>query len=233
MPWTSLTNYKSINQFLQIINAIWIIFATTIDIETWKTTKNITYRKNGLWLAFVHAVGSEIEQAQVRLITAANAQMLFITGKVGNYILYHQNLQGWGSKIIKQLAKAIRFNYPEKKGYSEHNPYMCQFARSYRWTCYEVHWYGCKAICSKHTECHRWSLETKQQTIYARTYCTKYNPPDSQLLECRTSCAILNITNCICHLPDNDWGYRKIIFGIPCCQNKLNRIVIILNNSLH
>ncbi|MTS89351.1 DUF1016 family protein, partial [Proteus mirabilis] len=48
------------------------------------------------------------------------------------YILYHQNLKAWGSKIIKQLAKAIRFNYPEKKGYSERNlTYMCQFARSY------------------------------------------------------------------------------------------------------
>ena len=82
--------------------------------------------------AFVHAVGSEIEQAQVRLITAANAQMLCHYWKMGNYILYHQNLQGWGSKIIKQLAKAIRFNYPEKKGYSERNlTYMCQFARSY------------------------------------------------------------------------------------------------------
>ena len=82
--------------------------------------------------AFVHAVGSEIQQAQVRLITAANAQMLFHYWKMGNYILYHQNLQGWGSKIIKQLAKAIRFNYPEKKGYSERNlTYMCQFARSY------------------------------------------------------------------------------------------------------
>lgn len=82
--------------------------------------------------AFVHAVGSEIEQAQVRLITAANAQMLFHYWKMGNYILYHQNLQGWGSKIIKQLAKAIRFNYPEKKGYSERNlTYMCQFARLY------------------------------------------------------------------------------------------------------
>ena len=82
--------------------------------------------------ALVHAVGSEIEQAQVRLITAANAQMLFHYWKIGNYILYHQNLQGWGSKIIKQLAKAIRFNYPEKKGYSERNlTYMCQFARSY------------------------------------------------------------------------------------------------------
>lgn len=82
--------------------------------------------------AFVQAVGSEIEQAQVRLITAANAQMLFHYWKIGNYILYHQNLQGWGSKIIKQLAKAIRFNYPKKKGYSERNlTYMCQFARSY------------------------------------------------------------------------------------------------------
>ena len=82
--------------------------------------------------AFVHAVGSEIEQEQVRLITAANAQMLFHYWKIGNYILYHQNLQGWGSKIIKQLAKAIRLNYPEKKGYSERNlTYMCQFARSY------------------------------------------------------------------------------------------------------
>ena len=82
--------------------------------------------------AFVHAVGSEIEQAQVRLITAANAQMLFQYWKIGNYILYHQNLQGWGRKIIKQLAKAIRLNYPEKKGYSERNlTYMCQFARSY------------------------------------------------------------------------------------------------------
>ena len=82
--------------------------------------------------AFVSAIGSEIEQAQVRLISAANAQMLFHYWKMGNYILYHQNLQGWGGKVIKKLAQAIRFNYPEKKGYSERNlTYMCQFARSY------------------------------------------------------------------------------------------------------
>ena len=82
--------------------------------------------------AFIHAIGSEIEQAQVRLIVAANAQMLFHYWKVGNYILYHQQQQGWGSKIIKQLAKDIRLNFPEKKGYSERNlTYMCQFARSY------------------------------------------------------------------------------------------------------
>ena len=78
------------------------------------------------------AVGSEIEQAQVRLITAANAQMLFHYWKMGNYILYQQNLYGWGGKIINKLAQAIRFNYPEKKGYSVRNlSYMCQFAKAY------------------------------------------------------------------------------------------------------
>ncbi len=82
--------------------------------------------------AFINAVGSEIQQAQVRLITAANAQMLFHYWKMGNYILYHQQLHGWGSKTIKQLAKAIRLNFPEKKGYSERNlTYMCQFAKAY------------------------------------------------------------------------------------------------------
>ena len=42
--------------------------------------------------AFVNAIGSEIEQAQVRLISAANAQMLFHYWKMGNYILFGQKL---------------------------------------------------------------------------------------------------------------------------------------------
>ena len=53
--------------------------------------------------AFILAVGSEIEQAQVRLIVAANAQMLFHYWKVGNYILYHQQ-----SDCITLKRKAIR-----------------------------------------------------------------------------------------------------------------------------
>ena len=36
--------------------------------------------------AFINAVGSEIQQAQVRLITAANAQMLFHYWKMGDKI---------------------------------------------------------------------------------------------------------------------------------------------------
>lgn len=82
--------------------------------------------------AFVNAVGSEIDFAQVRVVAAANAQMLFHYWKMGNYILYHQYVYGWGSKVIPNLAKALQFNYPQRKGYSKRNlAYMCQFARTY------------------------------------------------------------------------------------------------------
>lgn len=68
---------------------------------------------------FIQAVGSEIEQAQVRLIVAANAQMLFHYWKIGNYILYHQQLHTDGeaksssswqrlSDCITLKRKAIR-----------------------------------------------------------------------------------------------------------------------------
>ena len=80
--------------------------------------------------ALVHAIGFEIEHAQVKLVVAANTQMLFHYWKLGTFIRYHQNRLGWGGTVISQLAQAIRTKYPEKKGYSPRNlTYMCQFAR--------------------------------------------------------------------------------------------------------
>lgn len=80
----------------------------------------------------VKAIGSDLERTQVQLITLANANMLFHYWKVGHYILYLQNKEGWGSKVIDKLSQAIRSQYPEKKGYSRRNIfYMCQFAVAY------------------------------------------------------------------------------------------------------
>jgi predicted nuclease of restriction endonuclease-like (RecB) superfamily len=81
---------------------------------------------------FIHAIGTEIEQAQVRLISAANVQMLLHYWRIGNFIIYTQKRLGWGSKVIDKISKAIRVKYPEKKGYSPRNlKYMCQFAKLY------------------------------------------------------------------------------------------------------
>lgn len=68
----------------------------------------------------------------MRVIASANADMLFHYWKVGHFILYLQKKEGWGSKVIDNLSKAIRSQYPDKKGYSARNLiYMCQFAKAY------------------------------------------------------------------------------------------------------
>ena len=80
----------------------------------------------------VRAIGSDLEYTQVRVIASANADMLFHYWKVGHFILYLQKKEGWGSKVIDNLSKAIRSQYPDKKGYSSRNLiYMCQFAKAY------------------------------------------------------------------------------------------------------
>ena len=80
----------------------------------------------------VRAIGSDLEHTQVRMIASANADMLFHYWEVGHFILYLQKKEGWGSKVIDNLSKAIRSKYPDKKGYSTRNLiYMCQFAKAY------------------------------------------------------------------------------------------------------
>ena len=95
-----------------------------------KPSDNKTQRKK--FETFIHAIGSEIEHAQVKLISAANVQMLLHYWKIGNFILFHQKKLGWGGKVIDTISKNIRDKYPEKKGYSPRNlTYMCQFAKLY------------------------------------------------------------------------------------------------------
>ncbi len=80
----------------------------------------------------VRAIGTDLEHTQVHMIASANADMLFHYWKVGHFILYLQKKEGWGSKVIDNLSKAIRSQYPDKKGYSRRNIfYMCQFASAY------------------------------------------------------------------------------------------------------
>ncbi len=97
------------------------------DIE--KSANNIQRKE---FDEFIRAMGLEIEQAQVKLISAANSQMLLHYWKMGNFILYYQKQLGWGAKVIQQISKALHSIFPDKKGYSPRNlQYMCQFARLY------------------------------------------------------------------------------------------------------
>jgi len=73
-----------------------------------------------------------IENAQVKMVMAANSQLLWAYWQIGNELNERIKQQGWGSKVIANLSKDIRSHYPTVKGFSERNLlYMRQFAESY------------------------------------------------------------------------------------------------------
>lgn len=80
----------------------------------------------------VELLNYEIATAQIKVMAAANAQLLLHYWKMGLSILEIQKKSGWGAKVISKLSDSIRKSNPNKKGYSTRNlTYMCQFAKLY------------------------------------------------------------------------------------------------------
>lgn len=77
-------------------------------------------------------VKSRIRQAQSKAILSANAEMIRLYWDIGRLVAQQQRLKGWGSSVIPRLARDIRNDLPEVKGFSERNiGYMIRFAREY------------------------------------------------------------------------------------------------------
>ncbi len=82
--------------------------------------------------AFFAEVKARVQEAQLKTVMAANAQMLLLYWQMGNYILQHQKAKGWGAKIIDQLSADLQKAFPQLKGFSPRNLlYMKQFAEAY------------------------------------------------------------------------------------------------------
>lgn len=88
--------------------------------------------EDNVFYDLISKLSKEIFLAQVKVISAANAQMLLHYWKMGNYIILSQQHLGWGARVISRISIAIRKKYPTMKGYSKRNlTYMCQFAKLY------------------------------------------------------------------------------------------------------
>lgn len=74
----------------------------------------------------------QVKQSQLKAVVSANSQMLYVYWYIGNNILKMQKEQGWGAKVIEQLAKDLKQEFPEQKGFSVRNlKYMQKFAEEY------------------------------------------------------------------------------------------------------
>ncbi len=81
---------------------------------------------------FLNALKVRIRHAQVRAALAVNKELVWLYWQIGQDILKRQEQEGWGAKVIEKLAKDLKAEFPEMKGFSRTNLlYMRSFAKSY------------------------------------------------------------------------------------------------------
>lgn len=84
------------------------------------------------YIAFFRALKERIQQAQVRAALAVNSELILLYWQIGQEILKRQKQEGWGAKVIERLAKDLKHEFPDMKGFSRTNLlYMRAFADAY------------------------------------------------------------------------------------------------------
>lgn len=80
----------------------------------------------------LNEIKTRIQQSQVRAILAVNAELVRLYWDIGRMIDQRQKQEGWGAAVIPRLARELRNEMPEIKGFSERNiKSMLAFYREY------------------------------------------------------------------------------------------------------
>jgi predicted nuclease of restriction endonuclease-like (RecB) superfamily len=75
---------------------------------------------------------TQIRVARTKAALAVNKELVLLYWSIGKRILEQQALQGWGAKVILQLAADLRLEFPDMQGLSRTNLlYMRAFAEAY------------------------------------------------------------------------------------------------------
>lgn len=81
---------------------------------------------------FLQELKARIRQAQVKAALAVNRELILLYWQIGQDILQRQQVEGWGAKVIERLARDLKVEFPNMKGFSTRNlKYMRAFAEAY------------------------------------------------------------------------------------------------------
>ena len=84
------------------------------------------------YAALLKNIKERIQTAQVRAAVAVNQELVRLYWGIGKEILARQQAEGWGAKVIDQLALDLRRSFPEMKGLSPRNlKYMRALAEAW------------------------------------------------------------------------------------------------------
>jgi predicted nuclease of restriction endonuclease-like (RecB) superfamily len=82
---------------------------------------------------FLAELKAKICQAQIQAALSVNRELILLYWQIGREILERQKVEGWGTKVIDQIAKDLKISFPEIRGFSPRNlRYMRTFADVYR-----------------------------------------------------------------------------------------------------
>jgi predicted nuclease of restriction endonuclease-like (RecB) superfamily len=96
------------------------------------STPSSLFPEDDNYIAFLQGLKSRIRQAQVKAVLAVNQELITLYWQIGREILAKQQQEGWGAKIIDRLAKDLKREFPDIKGFSRSNlKYMRMFADAY------------------------------------------------------------------------------------------------------
>ncbi len=81
---------------------------------------------------FFNDLKKRIGRARVKASLAVNKELILLYWQIGSDILQQQQEEGWGSKVVTQLAKDLKREFPDMKGFSRTNlMYMRSFAEAW------------------------------------------------------------------------------------------------------
>jgi predicted nuclease of restriction endonuclease-like (RecB) superfamily len=93
--------------------------------------KSTTIQGNN-YNGFLQELKERIRRAQVKAALSVNKELVLLYWQIGREILARQASEGWGTKVIEQLAKDLKTEFPDMTGLSRTNLlYMRAFAAAY------------------------------------------------------------------------------------------------------
>ena len=91
--------------------------------------KNITGNN---YTQFLNELKTKVASSQYKAALSVNKELILLYHHIGTEIIKSQKQHGWGAKIIEQLSRDLRNEFPEMKGFSPQNlKYMRRFAEEY------------------------------------------------------------------------------------------------------
>ena len=82
------------------------------------------------YVEWLNQLKKDIARARQRAASAVNSELVGLYARIGREILFRQETQGWGARVIDRLARDLKDAFPDMRGWSSSNLKYMRFLPS-------------------------------------------------------------------------------------------------------